>query len=246
MTKTVALVQARMGSSRLPGKVLLDVGGRPLLEWVLLRLARANRVDRIIVVTTITPSDDVLCQWLSRNGWAFYRGAELDLLDRYYQAAFAVGAKNVVRITSDCPLIDAELVNEVIESREANQADYASNFVQKHLPLGLSAEVCTFSALRQAWAESTESYERTHVTPYLYLHPDRFRIQSVVGAGEDLSGLRWTVDMPQDIEMMRALYADLGERLLEMNWHQVLGVIREKPHISKINEAVRQKTLQEL
>jgi len=246
MPGTVALVQARMGSTRLPGKVLEEIGTRPMIQWVLERVSRARRLDRVLVVTTCLPADDQLCSWLSERGWPFYRGSELDLLDRYYQAALAADASSVVRVTSDCPLIDADIVDRVIADRDSAGADYASNFVCKRYPIGLSAEICTFEALRCAWKESTELHERIHATPYLYLHTDRFLICDAAGIDEDLSYLRWTVDTPDDLAMMRAMQRMAGDQLYEMSWRDILGLVRRNPQLERMNEHVRQKTLREL
>lgn len=246
MPGTVALVQARMGSTRLPGKVLEEIGTRPMIQWVLERLSRARRLDRILVVTTCLPADDQLCSWLSEKGWPFYRGSELDLLDRYYQAALAADAAFVVRVTSDCPLIDPGIVDQVIDDRNSACVDYASNFVCKRYPIGLSAEVCTFEALRCAWKESTEPHERIHATPYLYLHPDRFSICDAAAIDEDLSHLRWTVDTWDDLAMIRAMYAVAGDQLYQMSWRDTLDLVRRNPQLERMNEHVRQKTLRDL
>ncbi len=246
MPGTIALVQARMGSTRLPGKVLEEIGAWPMIQWVLERLSRAERLDRVAVVTTCLPADDQLCGWLSMRGWPFYRGSELDLLDRYYQAALVANAEFVVRVTSDCPLIDPAVVDQVIDDRNSHGVDYASNFVSKRYPIGVSAEICTFEALRRAWRESTEPHERIHATPYLYLHPDRFSVCDAAAIDEDLSYLRWTVDTSDDLAMIRAMHTVAGDSLYTMGWRETLELVRQNPQLEQMNQHVRQKTLREL
>lgn len=217
-----------------------------MLSWVLKRLARARRLDRVLVVTTCSTQDDELCAWLANERLPFYRGSESDVLDRYYQAALATGAEHVVRITSDCPLIDPDLVDEVVTERQRAAADYVSNFGSKKYPLGLSAEICTFQALRRAFDESTQPYERVHVTPYFYLNPERFVIAHTRQLEEDYSHLRLTVDTPEDLSFLRALYASAGEAVFTMGWRQIVGLIDQFPHLERINHHVQQKALHEL
>lgn len=194
-----------MGSTRLPGKVLLPLGGRSVLANVLLRLRRASTVDAVLCATTVDASDDAVEDEAQANGVEVYRGSPSDVLDRYYRAAEAAGADVVVRITSDCPLLDPEVVDAAVNERRATGADYASNAQIRTFPRGLDVEAFTFDALARAHRDARESYEREHVTPYLYRHPELFRTHDVVRDGEDLSSMRWTLDTTDDLRMLAAL-----------------------------------------
>ncbi|MEN8173405.1 MAG: glycosyltransferase family protein [Chloroflexota bacterium] len=182
MTRTIAIIQARMASSRLPDKVLLDIGGRPMLDWVIERTQRANLVDKVIVATTTDPSDDPVAAFCSEHGYTFTRGSEPDVLDRYYQTAKPYAPENIVRITADCPLLDPELVNETVQylnqsnSPTASQPSFKYDFVTNRLPqpwgrtypIGLDVEAFTWHALQQVWHDADQKHHREHVTPYFY------------------------------------------------------------------------------
>jgi spore coat polysaccharide biosynthesis protein SpsF len=243
MSRTVAIIQARMGSSRLPGKVLADIGGRSMLESVVRRAARAKRLDAVVVATTTDGRDDPVVRECERLGVPTFRGSENDVLDRYYGAARAFEASTVVRITSDCPLIDPQLVDRVIAELASQQADYASNTLLLSYPRGLDAEAFTMAALTTAWETATESYERVHVTPFLYRHPERFKLVNVACA-EDVSSLRWTVDTPADLELVRTLF-DRARHHGEPTWEDVLAIVRREPALPAINGHIRQKALEE-
>ena len=183
--KTVAIIQARMGSTRLPGKVLLDLAGEPMLARVVHRVQRAASLQEVIVATTVQPADDAITQLCAGRGWPCARGSQDDVLDRYYQAATASQADVVVRITSDCPLIEPDVIDQVVGALLAGQpeVDYASNVQPpRTFPRGLDVEVIRFDALERAWREDVDPAWREHVTPYLYRHPERFRIHGVFNA----------------------------------------------------------------
>ena len=178
MTKTsfVAIVQTRMGSTRLPGKVLKDLGGDAVLARVVHRLRRAHLLNEIVIATTISPADDSIVRECERLAVQCFRGPEQDVLDRYYQTAKAFSAEAVVRVTSDCPLIDGELIDATIRTFLDQKADYSSNNIPRTYPRGLDAEVFTFAGLERTWREAVKPYEREHVTPYFYEHPELFRM----------------------------------------------------------------------
>src|SRR5580704_18054455 len=161
----LVIVQARMGSTRLPGKVMADIAGKPMLQRVLERVSKAHLVDSVLIATTCLSEDETVCEWAAKQGYPFYRGSQRDVLDRYYQAAFAGRADRVVRITSDCPLIDPGLIDLAIDVHRESGADYVSDGVQPTLPLGESVEVFWFQGLKRAWQNATHEYERVHVTP---------------------------------------------------------------------------------
>lgn len=240
--KVVAIVQARMGSTRLPGKVLRDVQGHPMLWYVVQRARGAETVDEVVVATTTEPADEVIVDFCREHRIGCFRGSEDDVLDRYYQAARQHGAKIVVRITSDCPLIDPEIVDKTVQAFLDRPPDYASNTMVRTYPRGLDTEVMSFRALELAWRQARQPYQRSHVTPYIYENPGQFRILSVTGE-VDHSACRWTVDTPEDLEFVRAVYARMdGEEFL---WSDVLRLIEREPELAEINRSVAQKALHE-
>ena len=240
---TVAMIQARMGSQRLPGKVLLDLGGGTVMARVVRRLERSRAITRIVVATTTAPADEAIvreCEWLQV---ACFRGSEDDVLDRYYQAAHSYSADAVVRITSDCPLVDPELVDQTIGVFTNQRADYASNVFPRTYPRGLDTEVFTAAALDRAWSEARQPHQREHVTPYLWEHPQMFRLASLSGDA-DYSSYRWTLDTPEDLELLRAIYSRFGGRD-DFSWQEVLRLMEREPELAELNSQVFQKSVHE-
>ena len=239
--RTVAIVQARIGSTRLPGKVLLPLLGRPMLSRVVERTARAAGVDEVVVATTIDPADDVIVDLAGEHGWALERGSQTDLLDRYLQAARAHDADVVVRITSDCPLIDPDLIDRTIDAFLDSGADYASSSLEPRTwPRGLDVEVIGRAALERAWREDGDPAWREHVTPYLYRHPELFQIERVASP-DDQSGHRWCVDTAADYELVRRIYEALGRD--DFPWRDALAVVDANPDWAALNRAVSQKVV---
>ena len=238
--RTVAIVQARVGSTRLPGKVLKEICGKPMLLRVIDRLRVAKSLDEVAVATSTQKGDDLVEALCDRSGIACFRGSEDDVLDRYYQCASARHATVVVRITADCPLIDPALVDLVVVARASTGADYAGNTRQLTYPRGLDTEVFTFEALERAWQQAAEPYQREHVTPYFYQHPEEFRIHSVTSP-EDCHEHRWTVDTDEDFELVCRIYSELGDRVF--SWREALDLVRRQPQLATINSMIRQKTL---
>lgn len=241
--KVVAIIQARTGSQRLPGKVLMDLAGQPLLARNLNRVRQAQSIDEIVVATTTQTSDDVIADLCVDRGWSHFRGSEQDVLDRYYQAAVAYKADVVVRITSDCPLIDDEVVDRVVFEfmKDQPHIDYASNVLgRRTFPQGLDTEVMRFDALGRAWREATEAVQREHVTPYIYQNPDLFHLHQVLGEC-DFSGMRWTVDTAEDLDFVRRIYNHFGDR--PFSWSDVLTVLAQFPQWQEINSHIRQKII---
>lgn len=241
--KTLAIVQARMGSGRLPGKVLMDLGGETILGRVVRRLQRSREIDQIVVATTQQAADDEIVGACESLQVTCFRGAELDVLDRYYQAAHAYSADIIVRVTSDCPLIDPGLADETIGIFREQRADYASNVSPRTYPRGLDTEVFTVAALDRAWREAREPYERSHVGPYMSGRPEIFRLASLRGA-VDYSRYRWTVDTPQDLELLRAIYSRFDGRD-DFSWQEVLQLMEREPELAEINSQVLQKSVRE-
>lgn len=241
MTRTVAIIQARMGSTRLPEKVLLPLLGEPVLTHVVRRVSRARSVDVTVVATTVLPADDAIVELGRRQGWIVERGSPTDLLDRYLQAARANGADQVVRITSDCPLIDWELLDEVVETLSATGSDYVSNLLGgRTWPLGLEVEAMTLDALDAANLADADPQSREHATPYIYRHPEQFKL-GVVRSPVNLSTHRWTVDTPEDYELVRRIYDELGRD--DFSWRDALAVVQAHPGWAELNRHVAQKSL---
>jgi len=223
MTVT-CVVQARMGSSRLPGKVLMDLDGRPMLRFMLDRLAVFPALE-LVVATSDHPADDPIEACAGAAGVAVVRGEETDVLDRFRLAAEMHPADHIVRLTSDCPLIDPGLVAAAISDHHRSGADYTSNTLIRTFPDGLDVEVMTSSALRAAAAEATDAAEREHVTPFLYRRTSRFATRAIRSA-ERLGHLRWTVDTAADLEVIRSMVRDgtVGDG----SWREIVGRLPER------------------
>ena len=239
--KIVAIIQARMGSTRLPGKVLMDLGGETVLARVLERLRRAIMIEEIVVATTDSAADDAIIRECERLEASCFRGSEDDVLDRYYEAARMFAAEVVVRITSDCPVIDPDLVDETIGAFQVQCGDYCSNSFPRTYPRGLDTEVFTMNALEQAWRHAHQPYEREHVTPYFYEHPELFRLVSHQGQ-IDYSQYRWTLDTEGDLELLREIYARFGNKH-DFSWREVIQLMEREPELAELNSHVIQKTL---
>ena len=232
-----------MGSTRLPGKVMRNICGRTMLAWVARRATRSELIDQIVVATSTKTSDEPIVAECDRLNVPVFRGEEQDVLDRYYQAATAFNAEAIVRITSDCPLIEPEVVDRVIQAFLNEHPDYASNSIKNTYPRGLDAEVMTMEALTKAWQKATEPYQRIHVTPYIYQNPDQFKLFSVMNEA-DYSHYRWTVDTQEDLDFVRAVYSRLGN-IDKFTWKDVLAILEKESALTEINRHIRQKSLEE-
>lgn len=238
--KTVAIIQARLGSTRLPGKVLLPLAGRPMLAHVIERTRRAQRVDEVLVATTTNTGDAPLVAFCREVGCAVFRGSEPDVLDRYFQAAQNHAATTIVRITSDCPLIDPGVIDAVLTKLAETGADYASNIApDRTFPRGLDTEAFPFTTLERFWKEASEPAEREHVTAHIYRHPERFRLASVAHA-QDESAHRWTVDTAEDYALAERIFAHLGDR--HFSWQEALAAVEAHPEWTELNAHIAQKT----
>lgn len=236
---TTAIIQARMSSTRLPGKVLLDLGGQPMLARVVERTRAARSIDRVVVATTVEPEDEPIVALCNSRGWSVSRGSRDDVLDRYYQAAIADGADLIVRITSDCPVIDPEIIDRVVKRLEG-AADYASNInPRRTFPRGLDVEAFTFAALSTAWREDREATGREHVTPFLYRHPERFRIALVESDKPEAATHRWSVDTPEDYELLRRIYEHFRDN--DFTWLDVLRLFAQHSDWVDLNRHIEQK-----
>lgn len=228
-----AIIQARMNSSRLPGKVLLNICGLPELAHVVRRVREAKNVDKVILATTNTNNDDAIEQCCIENNISCFRGSENDVLDRYFKAAQWVGVKEgdyVVRVTADCPFIDAEVIDIVVEAALKSKCDYVSNTINPTFPDGLDVEVFTFKALKVAWESARLLSEREHVTPFLYNHTEMFQTLNVE-CESDYSNLRWTLDEKEDFEVINKVYEELYREDRLFNMEDVLLLYKNRPEI---------------
>lgn len=241
--RVVSIIQARMASTRLPGKVLADIAGKPMLVRVVERARRAESPDEVVVATTRERQDDGLEDLCRNQGIPVFRGAAQDVLDRYWEAAQEFEAAVIVRLTADCPLIDPGLIDQTVHAFRTAEppVDFAANRLpwDRTFPIGLDVEVCSFEALGYAWREASEPHQREHVMPYLYENRDRFRVLHVRHEN-DLGHLRWTVDTPEDLVFVRAVYDRLGTD--DFGWRDVLALIEREPELSRLNAGVPHRT----
>jgi len=243
--KTVAIVQGRMASSRLPDKILKDINGKPMLAWVVDQARKARFIDQVVVATTLDPSDDAVEIYCHKNHILCYRGSMHDVLDRFYQAARLYQADVVVRFTADCPLLDPQLVDRVLEEFFNAGADFAANRLPppftRTYPIGLDTEVATFSALERAWKEATAKHDREHVMPYLYEEENRFKVVRVEYE-KNYGWVRWTVDTQTDLELVRKLAVRIQDKPA-FTWLDVLEIYLNEPGLAEINADVKHRTM---
>lgn len=235
--KVVAVIQARMGSTRLPGKVLTDIGGKVMLQRVVERVSKAGKIGKVVVATTTSPEDIGIERFCEDAGINCFRGSESDVLDRYHGAAEKYGAETVVRITADCPLADPEVINRVVSMflESGGELDYAANINPPTFPDGLDTEVFSRNALETMWSEARLKSEREHVTLFIRNHPERFRIGNLTNS-TDLSAMRWTVDEPQDLDFVRAVYGQFGSGEFGMN--DVIRYLASHPGLLEMNAGI--------
>ena len=238
----VAIVQARMGSTRLPGKVMKTILDKHVILWDIDRVSLSKLIDEIVVAIPFGKQNDVIADTIEEynNKILISRGSEGDVLDRYYNAAVQTNADVVVRITSDCPLIDPVVVDHVIEQFLNNDCDYCSNSLQRTYPRGLDTEVFSFDALSKAWNESKKDYEREHVTPYIIENPYKFKLLNVSN-DIDLSHLRWTLDTKEDFEFIDAVYQRIYPEKQMFFMDDVLDLLDHEPGLIDINKHIEQK-----
>ena len=228
-----------MGSTRLPGKAMLPIfDGKGALELMLERLATSTTCDRLVVATTALPEDDTIESLCARVGVRCCRGDPEDVLDRYYHCAVAEHARDIiVRLTGDCPLHDPAVVDAVVEFFIPGNFDYASNTHPPTFPDGLDIEVFSFAALETAWRDARLLAEREHVTYHIYMHPEKFCIGNFRN-DDDLSSLRWTLDEPDDLVFIRAVYEALGPHGLNFSMQDVLALLQNRPDIARLNAGI--------
>lgn len=234
----LAILQARMSSSRLPGKVLMPLLGKPMLARQIERVQRSRRIDQLVIATSTEPADDPIESLSKELSVSCFRGSLEDVLDRFYQAAVPLHPDYIVRLTADCPLADPEVVDAVIGYCIDKSYDYASNALEPTFPDGLDVEAFRFGCLREAWSEAKLPSEREHVTPFIYRRNRRYRIGSYKG-NADLSLLRWTVDEPADFELVARIYAALYPRNPAFTTRDVLDYLDANPALKSLNAGLR-------
>jgi len=240
--KVVAIIQARMGSTRLPGKVMKEILGKPVILWGLDRVSYSKLIDEIVVAIPYGKENDVIVDTIKEYNDKIVttRGSEDDVLDRYYQAAVQANADVVVRITSDCPLIDPVVIDNVIERFLDNDCDYCSNSLTRTYPRGLDTEVFSFKVLDEAWNKAKKDYEREHVTPYIIENPDKFKLVNVAN-DINLSDLRWTLDTREDFEFISVVYKRICPKKQLFLMGDVLELLDREPELIDINRHIKQK-----
>ena len=238
----VAIVQCRMGSSRLPGKAMLDICGRPLIWHVFDRLRHAKLINQCVLATTTDNLDDSLVSWAAKQGIQVFRGSTDDVLDRYWQAASFYNADIIVRITADDPLKDVEVLDGVVHLLLTKELDFAYNNHPPTFPEGLDVEVFSYRALARMQEEASSAFEREHVTPYLFAHPELF-LQSNLPYSGNLSHLRWTIDVPEDLKMTRQIYQELFVDGGYFGMEEVVAYLRQNPDVAALNRCVSRSAL---
>lgn len=230
----IVVLQARASSSRLPGKVLKPILGKPMLHHQIERIQRARMPAHLILATSRNPDDDAVANIGHNAGVDVYRGSLGDVLDRFYHAAEPFAPSHVVRLTGDCPLADPSIIDAVTRFAVEGEYDYASNTIRPTFPDGLDVEVATFQALQAAWKEATTKSDREHVMPFLHRQPDRFRLGNYENT-QDLSALRWTVDEPADFTFVESIYEALYPANPAFDSAAVLSHLGKNPALASLN-----------
>ncbi|MBM3702108.1 MAG: acylneuraminate cytidylyltransferase [Actinobacteria bacterium] len=234
----IAIIQARIASARLPGKVMFDLEGETVLEQVIKRVKSSKMIDDIIIATTIKKADLKIVKICNNIGIKYFCGSEEDVLDRYYQAAKLFNPKQVARITSDCPLIDPKVIDKVIRLHLKEKADYTSNTLKEIFPDGEDVEIFTFETLNKAWRNAKLLSEREHVTPYIKKHPKIFKIRNLEN-DKNLSNKRWTLDNPEDYEFIKVIYKNLYVKNHLFGVEEILDFLNRNPDVERINEHIK-------
>ena len=235
MSLTCAIIQARLGSTRLPGKVLADIHGKPMIWWMLQRLYRCQTFSRIILATTTNTEDDRLVSWMSENtDILVFCGSENDLVDRYYSCSKSVGAETIVRITADDPLKDPGIVDKAVSMFKSANYDYLSNCIEPTYPEGLDVEIFSFEALDRVWNKATLKSDREHLTTYMINNAHEFKLGNFT-YNRDLSSWRWTVDKQSDLDLMRKIFGEFKSNP-EVNFEKVIAFLERHPELVLLNQ----------
>ena len=242
--KIVCIIQARIGSTRLPGKILLNLEGKPVLLRVVDRVLESQKVDKVVVATTTKEDDQKIVDLIKdyHPKVASFRGSEEDVLDRYYQAAKKYDADIIIRVTSDCPLIDSEVIDKAVEAfLEEKDVDYSANILgERTYPRGLDVEVFSFSVLKKMWKGVKEKDDREHVTLYLRKNPRLFKCKNIVN-DMDYSFHRWTIDEEKDYKLIKIIYQELYLKNPNFKMKEIIELFNRRSELVKINQGVEQK-----
>lgn len=241
--KVYAIIQARCGSTRLPGKIFMNIDGKPLLWHVVHRLRYAELIDDIVIATTTNSKDDATEEWCKQNEVKCFRGSEDDVLNRFYGAATTFPCDIIVRVTADDPFKEPSIIDKIIKKLIDENLDLATNVLPPFFPEGLDCEVFTFDVLQTMEKTTNDAYDREHVTPYIYNNQDKFKIANVSSECQ-LSQYRWTIDNEEDYEMVNAIYEnrkDGNDEILLME--EILGILDENPEIVSINSNVKRSDM---
>ncbi len=235
--KIISIIQARMGSTRLPGKVLLKLSGKTVLEQVVDRSNAVKKVDQTVIATTVNRQDLAIVKLCATKGISVYCGSENDVLDRYYQTARLFKADHIVRITSDCPVIDPKIVDRVIALHLKKKADLTANILTETFPDGLDVEIFTYKSIFTAWRDARLVSQREHVTPYIKDHPRLFRLVNLP-CSENLYHKRWTLDNPEDYEFLHKVYNALYKKNKLFGMREILAYVKKHPEVERLNQHI--------
>jgi spore coat polysaccharide biosynthesis protein SpsF len=238
MKKVTAIIQARLGSTRLPGKTLMKIEGESLLGHLVARVSASNYVSNIIIATTEHDRDDEILEFAKGRGLICFRGSEEDVLDRFYKAAVKFKVEHIVRITPDCPMLDPAVMDLVISTYVNSGYDYVSNTISPTYPDGLDTEVFSFDVLDKVWKEARLPSEREHVTAYIVKHPELFKMHNVKKEGDGLSWMRWTVDTERDFEFVKKVFSKLYKSGKIFFMDDIVNLLINSPELMKINKGI--------
>jgi spore coat polysaccharide biosynthesis protein SpsF len=242
--RTVAIIQARMTSTRMPGKILSPILGKPMLELLIERLRRARRLDDVWVATTVNGTDDPTERLARRLGAGCFRGSELDVLDRVVKAAHAAKADVIVEITGDCPLIDPGVVDLITETYQCGRFDYVSNVLRRTYPVGLDTQIYSTEVLERVARLTDDPVDHEHVSIFIYSHPELFSLHDVESGlpdAESVGKLRLTVDTPEDFALVRTIYEELYPSRPDFELNDILSLLKRRPELLSLNSHIQQK-----
>jgi len=241
-----AILQARMTSTRLPGKVLMEISEKPIMLHIIERLKQCEKIDNIILAIPSTSENDILEKYAKMYECHYFRGSETDVLLRYYHAAKKYNANNIVRITADCPLVDPKLIEQMVETFIDEQTDYMAIGIEGKFPRGLDAEIFSFKTLEKINTEAHHIYEREHVTPYIYEHPEYFKTKFIEASGKlRRPDIRLTVDTSEDFKLVKEIFKNLYKEEQLFYTEDVIDFLDSHQELLSINALVSQKKLGE-
>lgn len=238
----ICIVQARMGSTRLPGKILLKIKDKPVLYYVIERLKLCAELNNIIISTTTSKRDDIIEQFCVKNKIDFFRGSENDVLSRYYYTALKYKADVIVRVTSDCPLIDPDITNNTILNHKNNNADYTSNTIIRSFPRGFDVEVFNFNILKKAFFNADKTYQREHVTPYIKENPEIFKLKNIEAIGLlNRPDIRITLDTKEDFNLINNVISYFEK--IDFTAEEIINYLNKHKELLEINKNIKQKEI---